>query len=72
MMLKRLLNILTILCTIYLIVLVGIIIVGGVSNWTVFVSSNFLPLIGAYFSIAVINYVVYGQASIWHRHAGSG
>lgn len=69
-MLKRFLNILSLLCTMYLIVLVGVIIVGGVSNWTIFLSSNFLPLMGAYFSIAAINYVAYGRATIWHRHAG--
>ena len=71
-MLKRLLNILTIICTIYLIVLLGVMVTGGISNWVVFVSSNFFPLIGAYLVIGIINYVIYSQITIWHKHAGSG
>jgi hypothetical protein len=70
-MLKRLLNVFSIICTIYLIVLVGGMVTGDVSNWVVFVSSNFFPLIGAYVAIGIINYVVYSQVTIWHKHAGS-
>ncbi|PPD18928.1 MAG: hypothetical protein CTY27_00490 [Methylotenera sp.] len=67
-MLKRLLNIFTIICTIYLTVLLGAMVFGGISNWTVFISSNFFPLIGAYTVIVIINYVVYNQITIWHKH----
>jgi hypothetical protein len=70
-MLKRLLNIFTIISSIYLIVLVGAMATGGVSNWIVFVGSNLLPLIGAYLAIAIINYVVYNQVTIWHKHTSS-
>jgi len=71
-MLKRLLNIFTIICTIYLIILLGVMATGGISNWVVFVSFNFFPLIGAYIAIGIINYVVFSQVTIWHKHAGSG
>lgn len=70
-MLKRFLNVFTIVCTIYLIVLVWVVVTGGVSNWIVFVNSNFLPLFGAYVLIGVINYVVYSQVTIWHKHTDS-
>lgn len=70
-MLKRLLNIFTIICTIYLIVLLGVMATNGVSNWVVFVSSNFFPLIGAYSAIGIVNYVVFSQATIWHKHTSS-
>lgn len=66
-MLKRLLNIFTIVCTIYLFTLFGIMITDGVSNWTVFIGSNFFPLAGAYLLIAIINYVVYGRITLWHK-----
>ena len=66
-MLKRLLNVFTIICTIYLFTLIGIVITGGVSNWTVFIGSNSFPLAGAYLLIAMINYVVYGQITLWHK-----
>jgi len=69
--LKRLLNIFTIICTIYLVILLGVIITGGISNWVVFVSSNFFPLMGAYLVIGIIYYVVYNQVIIWHKYSGS-
>lgn len=69
-MLKRLLNTFTVFCTIYLVILVGVIITGGISNWVVFISSNFFPLIGAFLLIAVVNYVVYSQITVWHKNTG--
>lgn len=69
-MLKRLFNTLTVFCTIYLVILVGIMVAGGISNWVVFISANFFPLIGAYLLIAAINYVVYSRITIWHKTAG--
>ena len=70
-MLKRLLNVFTIVCTIYLFILLGIMLTGGVSNWVVFINSNFIPLTGAYLLISVINYVIYSQLTLWHKNVGN-
>lgn len=70
-MLKRLLNVFTIVCTIYLFILLGIMLTGGVSNWVVFINSNFIPLTGAYLLIAVMNYVIYSQLTLWHKNMGN-
>lgn len=66
-MLKRLLNIFTIVCTIYLLTLIGVMLTDGVENWVVFIGSNFFPLAGAYLLIVIINYVVYSQITLWHK-----
>jgi sterol desaturase/sphingolipid hydroxylase (fatty acid hydroxylase superfamily) len=67
-MLKRLLNVFTIVCTIYLLTLIGVMLTGGVSNWVEFIGSNFFPLAGAYLLIVIINYVAYSQITLWHKN----
>ncbi len=67
-MLKRLLNVTAVFCTIYLLMLVWVMLSGGVSNWTVFVNSNFIPLVGVYLGIAIINYITCGKITIWHKN----
>ena len=66
--LKRLLNVITILCNIYFLMLLWVMLSGGVSNWIVFVSSNFIPLVGVYLGISVINYISFGKVTIWHKN----
>lgn len=68
LMLKRLLNVFTIVCTIYLLTLIGVMLTGGVSDWVKFIGSNFFPLAGAYLLIVIINYVAYSQITLWHKN----
>lgn len=65
---KRLLNVLTLLATAYLVVLLFIIVTSGVANWNEFLGINGGILAICYGIIAAINYIVFGKATLWHKN----
>lgn len=64
---KRLLNVAVILCTLLSVFLALVVIIGGVSNWVEFVSSNIFPIIIAYAVVVGLNYILYGRLTLWHK-----
>lgn len=66
---KRLLNVLMLLCTLYLVVLLFIMASSGVANWYEFVGINFGLLTVGYAAIITVNYVALGTVTLWHKTA---
>ncbi|RJX33030.1 MAG: hypothetical protein C4516_03020 [Oxalobacter sp.] len=64
---KRLLNILSIICTLYLLTLIFTMVTGSVANWSQFIGINFGLLAVGYTIIAAINYIVFGEVRLWHK-----
>ena len=67
MILKRLLNVISVLATLFLLVLCWTMISGSVTNWFLFTEKNLVPLFLVYVAIFIINYVVFGKLVIWHK-----
>lgn len=65
---KRFLNVLTLLCTAYLLVLLFTILTVGVSNWYVFIGTNIGALVVGYSAIVGVNYIVFGKLTLWHKN----
>lgn len=65
---KRFINVLTILTTLYLMVLVFLAMAGHVSNWEDFFSVNGAALVFLYGINLATNYIFFGLLSIWHSN----
>lgn len=65
---KRFINVVTILTTLYLMVLLLLAIAGHVSNWEDFFSVNGAALVFLYGIILATNYICFGLLSIWHSN----
>ena len=61
------LNVFTVLCTLYLALFVFIMVTGGVANRTKFISINFGLLGLCYVAVAVIKYIFFGKITLWHK-----
>ena len=68
---KRFLNVIALVCTLYLLLLIWIMVTGGVSDWNLFLTLNGGFLAVAYGAIAAINYVAFGVVTLWHRNTRS-
>lgn len=68
---KRFLNLATLLCTLFLLLMILLMLTGQISDWTVFLSYNFGSLMIAYAVIAAVNYVAFGTVTLWHRNTTS-
>jgi uncharacterized membrane protein (Fun14 family) len=66
--LKRFLNVLALLATVYLLVLLFVATTGGISNWNEFLGINGGILAICYGTIAVVNYIAFGKATLWHKN----
>jgi len=64
---KRFVNLVAIVCTLYLLLLVGIMAMGGVSDWPTFLSWNFGMVTLGYGFVVAINYLLFGTVTLWHR-----
>jgi ABC-type multidrug transport system permease subunit len=65
----RFLNVLTVLCTLYLAALIYTVVAGGIANWTVFVRDAVIPLGIGYAGILIANYILLGRPTLWNsRH----
>ena len=68
---KRLLNVATVLCSLFLLLLCFLMVTGNVSDWGAFLWYNFGSLALAYAAIAAINYVSFGSITLWHKNTTS-
>ena len=60
-------NVLTVLCTLYIAFLFFLMATGNVSDWTEFLIINFGLVFLAYAVIATVNYILFGKARLWHN-----
>lgn len=64
---KRLLNVLALLATAYLMVMLFIAVTGGVANWYEFLGVNGGILVICYASIIAMNYIFFGKVTLWNK-----
>ena len=64
---KRLLNVVVVLCTLFAAFLGLIVIFGAVANWSEFVISGVAPVVVVYAVVAGLNYILYGKVTLWHK-----
>ena len=63
---KRLMNVLTILCTLFIAMLFFLMATGNVSDWKEFLIKNFGLAFLAYATTVTVNYILFGKATLWH------
>ena len=66
--LKRLFNVLTVVLTLYFVVLLFSVLTGSVYNWVEFISVNGRNLVIGYLAIAILNFILFGKISLWNRN----
>lgn len=67
---KRLLNVLFVLCSAWALFVIGAAVVGLAQlsrvSWEGWFESGVLPALGGYFALAAINYISFGKLKLWH------
>ena len=69
---KRLLNVLALLSTAYLLSWLYLLATGQVADWSVFLGVNGRNLVLCYGGVAVLNYILFGKLTLWHRNPSQG